>query len=282
MDRFVLITGASSGIGAACALELDRQGWRVFAGVRSEDAGRQLVRQASARLAPVALDVTQQDSIDAAAQHVREAVGPAGLAGLVNNAGIGVTGPLEFLPLAELRRQFEVNTFGPLAVAQAVLPLLRAARGRIVNMSSVSGRFAAPYLGPYAASKFALEALSDSLRVELRNSGIRIALVEPGCVATPIWGKAKADADRLLEQVPPELLDHYADDFAAVRAATEHAAAKAMPVEHVVRAVTHALTAARPRTRYVVGGEARVATFLMHYLPDRAHDWLMRRSFGLK
>jgi len=281
-ERAVLITGASTGIGAACALELDRRGWRVFAGIRDEQAGRRLAEGASARLLPVRLDVTERESIDAAVGTVRQAVGEAGLGGLVNNAGIGVTGPLEVLPLEKLRHQFEVNTFGPIAVAQAVLPMLRAGRGRIVNMSSVSGRFASPYLGPYAASKFALEALSDALRVELRHSGVRVALVEPGCVDTPIWGKSRAAADQLAAEAPSGALDHYQDDIAAVRAMSQRAAETAMPPERVVRAVVHALESPRPKTRYVVGGEARVATFLMGILPTRARDFLICRSVGLK
>jgi len=281
-ERAVLITGASTGIGAACALELDRRGWRVFAGIRDEQAGRRLAEGASARLLPVRLDVTERESIDAAVGTVRQAVGEAGLGGLVNNAGIGVTGPLEVLPLEKLRHQFEVNTFGPIAVAQAVLPMLRAGRGRIVNMSSVSGRFASPYLGPYAASKFALEALSDALRVELRHSGVRVALVEPGCVDTPIWGKSRAAADQLAAEAPSGALDHYQDDIAAVRAMSQRAAETAMPPERGVRAVVHALESPRPKTRYVVGGEARVATFLMGILPTRARDFLICRSVGLK
>jgi len=281
-ERAVLITGASTGIGAACALELDRRGWRVFAGIRDEQAGRRLAEGASARLLPVRLDVTERESIDAAVGTVRQAVGEAGLGGLVNNAGIGVTGPLEVLPLEKLRHQFEVNTFGPIAVAQAVLPMLRAGRGRIVNMSSVSGRFASPYLGPYAASKFALEALSDALRVELRHSGVRVALVEPGCVDTPIWGKSRAAADQRAAEAPSGALDHYQDDIAAVRAMSQRAAETAMPPERVVRAVVHALESPRPKTRYVVGGEARVATFLMGILPTRARDFLICRSVGLK
>ena len=161
----VVITGASTGIGKACALELDRRGFRVFAGVRSESAAQELQAQASARLTPVRIDVTDAASIAAAAETIARSVGDAGLAGLVNNAGIAVSGPLEIVPIDALRRQLEVNVIGPVAVTRSLLPLLRKARGRVVNMSSISGGVAAPYLGPYSASKFAMEAITDTLRL---------------------------------------------------------------------------------------------------------------------
>ena len=157
----IVITGASSGIGEACALYLDELGYRVFAGVRKPAAGEALKAKASKRLAPVILDVTDVASIDRAVETVKAAVGAAGLAGLVNNAGIGVGGPLEVVPLADLRKQFEVNVIGQVAVTQALLPLLRQGRGRIVNMGSIAGRATMPFMGPYSASKFALEALTD-------------------------------------------------------------------------------------------------------------------------
>ena len=280
-DSNVLITGASSGIGAACALELDRLGWRVFAGVRSQQDGRRLAEKASARLTPLGIDVTDPACIAEAARILAEAAGPAGLAGLVNNAGIAVAGPWELLPLDDLRRQLEVNVIGQVAVTQAFLPLIRAARGRIVFMGSVSGRVASPYIGPYAASKHALEALADSLRVELRPWGIRVSILEPGSVQTPIWGKARADADRLTRQMPPAGEGLYGDQIERIRVATERIAARGMPVERVVRAVVHALSARRPRTRYPLGGDTRRFLILSKFLPDRVRDWLLRRALGL-
>ncbi len=278
----VLITGASTGIGAACALELDRRGFRVFAGVRAEAAGQRLQQQASPRLIPVRVDVTDGPSIAAAAETIRAAVGESGLAGLVNNAGIAVAGPMEMVPLDLLRRQLEVNVVGQVAVIQAMLPLLRTARGRIVNMSSISGITAAPYLGPYSASKHALEAISDSLRVELRRWGISVSLVEPGSVNTPIWEKSRASAEELLERMPAEAESLYGEDFEAARQATARMAQTAMPVERVVRAVVHALTARRPKTRYPVGVDTRLVAAVWHLLGDRLHDWIMRRALGLK
>ncbi len=277
----VVVTGASTGIGKACALELDRRGFCVFAGVRSEEAAQRLRAEGSPRLAALQLDVTDAARIAATAAEVAEKVAGAGLAGLVNNAGICVAGPLEFVPLAELRRQFEVNVVGAMAVIQSMLPLLRTGGGRIVNISSVSGRVAAPYLGPYAASKYALEALSDALRSELRRWGISVSLVEPGTVDTPIWQKSRAASDVLAEQMQPEQYALYARDIEALHRSTDEMARRAMPVEKVVRAVTHALTSRRPRTRYPVGLDARLTMLLLRFLPDRARDRLVRRGLHL-
>jgi NAD(P)-dependent dehydrogenase (short-subunit alcohol dehydrogenase family) len=277
----VVITGSSTGIGAACALDLARRGFRVFAGVRSETDARRLQAEAIATLKPLSIDVTDAESIDGAAKSVADAVGHAGLAGLVNNAGIVVAGPLEILPIEQLRRQLEVNVIGHVAVTQAFLPLLRAARGRIVNVGSLNGSLAPPYLAPYAASKFALEALSDALRTELRNSGVAVSLIEPGAVETPIWEKSLAAADQLAEEVSPEALALYDADLDAMRAATRRLADAAMPVEKVVRAVVHALTARRPKTRYYMNLQTLLIFSPFRLVPDRIRDWLIRRGIGL-
>jgi len=277
----VVITGASTGIGAACAVELDRRGFRVFAGVRRDEDAARLQEQASERLVPVMLDVTDAEMIAAAAESAQRTVGDAGLAGLVNNAGIVVPGPLEVIPIDKLRLQFEVNVIGQIAVTRAFLPLLRAARGRVVNMSSISGRIASPYLGAYAASKFAMEALSDSLRLELRNFGIRVAVVEPGCVDTPIWKKSREAADQRAEDVPPELMELYQTDLDRMWAATQQYAEKALPVERVVRAVVHALCARRPKVRYPVDWRTGLSIFAMCRLPSRLRDRIMRRELRL-
>ncbi len=277
----VVITGASTGIGAACAVELDRRGFRVFAGVRRDEDAARLQEQASERLMPVMLDVTDADMIAAAAESVQRAVGDAGLAGLVNNAGIVVPGPLEVIPIDKLRLQFEINVIGQIAVTRAFLPLLRAARGRVVNMSSISGRIASPYLGPYAASKFAIEALSDSLRLELRNFGIRVAVVQPASTDTPIWKKSREAAAKGAEDAPSELMELYQTDLDKMRAAAEQYAKNALPVERVVCAVVHALCARRPKIRYPVGGQTRMASFVARFLPDRMRDRIMRRELRL-
>ncbi|MGO8689775.1 MAG: SDR family oxidoreductase [Thermoguttaceae bacterium] len=277
----IVITGASTGIGEACALALDARGWRVFAGVRSPSDAERLRGQASPRLAPVQLDVTDAASIAQAVGRVEEAVGEAGLAGLVNNAGIVVAGPLELLPIDMVRKQFEVNVIGQIAVTQAFLPLLRRARGRIVNMSSLNGRIAAPYLAPYAASKHALEAISDALRSELRAWGIEVSLVEPGSIATPIWDKSFAAADQLEAETAAEGLALYEADLAAVRKAGRLLAEGALPVDRVVRAVIHALTARRPKTRYPVGMETFLLFRAVKWVPDRLWDRFVRNSMGL-
>ena len=276
-----MITGASTGIGAACALHLDRLGWRVFAGVRRQADADTLRAQSSPRLTPISLDVTDTVSISTAASAVAGAVGQAGLAGLVNNAGIVVPGPIEFLPLTDLRRQLEINVVGQVAVTQAFLPLIRAGRGRIVNMGSISGRMATPFTGAYAASKFALEALTDALRLELAPWGISVSIVEPGAVATPIWEKSARTAEAMLGSVQPEALVLYAEAIEAVKRTAANAAKRAVDPVDVARIVEHALTAARPRTRYVVGREAKFRAAMALLVPDRVRDNLVAKAMGL-
>lgn len=281
-SRTVLVTGASTGIGEACAVELDRLGWRVFAGIRDPRAGERLAQRASARMVPVQLDVTDSDQIAAAARHIEEAVGPHGLDGLVNNAGVAVPGPLEALAIADVRRQLEINTVAPIAVTQAMLPMLRRASGRIVMMSSISGRLAPPYLGAYAMSKFALEAASDALRIELRRWRIHVSLVEPGSVVTPIWDKAKTTTMRLIDTLSPEMTELYGGEIRTFERLSDEFAAHGMPVSRVVAAVVHALAARRPKTRYPLGAQTRLSAAVFPFLPDRARDWIIRRQLGLR
>jgi NAD(P)-dependent dehydrogenase (short-subunit alcohol dehydrogenase family) len=276
----VVITGASSGIGEACALHLDRVGFEVFAGVRRELDAAALGAKASAPLRTLLIDVTDGASIASAADAVLETVGDRGLAGLVNNAGVVVPGPLEFLDLAELRRQLEVTVSGQIAVTQAFLGALRRARGRVVNIGSIGGRVAVPFLGPYNASKFALEALTDSLRLELHASGIEVSIVEPGSVATAIWEKGDASADTVVGALSAPARDLYGEAIAAFRATSDAFAARAIPPIRVARAVEHALTARRPKTRYVVGRDARGQALAKWLLSDRMLDRLMRWQMG--
>jgi NAD(P)-dependent dehydrogenase (short-subunit alcohol dehydrogenase family) len=272
--KSVVITGASSGIGKACALRLDETGVRVFAGVRSEEDGTSLRREASDRLTPLLLDVTVPESIEAARKTVAAAVDGGGLAGLVNNAGIYCGGPLEFTPLEEIREEFDVNFFGAIAVTQAFVPLLRGGSGRIVNISSVSGVFALPFLGPYAASKFALEAISDSWRVELRPWGIRVAVVEPGVVETPFLEKSLAILREKREKLPPEAHELYGPVFGlSERHKHKH---HAIPAERVAKAVEHALFSRRPKLRYLVGAEAKSVP-VFRAMPARFRDWLIAK-----
>jgi NAD(P)-dependent dehydrogenase (short-subunit alcohol dehydrogenase family) len=269
----VVVTGASTGIGEATALHLRQLGFDVLAGVRKEEDAERLQGQG---LRPLKLDVADSASIEAA----RSEVGDGPLAGLVNNAGIAVSGPLEFMPIDELRRQLEVNLVGQVAVTQAFLPGLRSARGRIVNVSSIGGRVALPLLGPYAASKFALEAVSDSLRRELRHC-VEVIVIEPGGVKTPIWQKGSSEADRMLEAMPEAGRQIYGDVIAAVRKETVKIERdRGLPPEAVAEVICKALTARRPKTRYLVGRDAKLRAALAKRLPDRAMDALIGRALS--
>ena len=278
MTRTVLITGCSSGIGEACALQLDRSGWMVFAGVRREADGVRLSRASSGSLVPILLDVTDAGSTSEAAQRVKERVGALGLQGLVNNAGIAGGGPLEYVKLDEFRHLFEVNVFGLLGVTQAFLPLLHQGRGRIVNIGSIAGKVTTPLLGPYCASKHAVEAMSDALRMELLQSGLYTSVVEPGVVATPIWDKA-AGGPSPFEQLPGEGMARYGRMGSALARMIKGAPKRAIPMSTVVGVVEHALTAKRPRPRYLVGRDARVRLILQTVLPRRWMDSLILRVF---
>jgi NAD(P)-dependent dehydrogenase (short-subunit alcohol dehydrogenase family) len=265
----VVVTGASSGIGEACALRLARSGRKVFAGVRNEVDAERLLAQG---VEPVMLDVTDLGSIEAAAERLEG----GSLHGLVNNAGTAVGMPLEFLPLTELRRQLEVNLIGQVAVTQALLPHLRAARGRIVNVGSVAGRSALPFLGAYAASKHALEAVTDALRIELQPFGIEVVIVEPGSIATPMWRKGAERFQRLMADMPDDLGTLYGARMAAFRRAAAAAAARGEPAENVAEVVERALTAKRPKTRYLVGRDA-YRRARVERLPDRLRDRVYER-----
>lgn len=274
-DKAVVITGASTGIGAACAIHLDRSGFLVFAGVRRMQDGTELRQRGSQRLIPLLLDVTDVESIRKAQVIVSDQVGRGGLYGIINNAGIAVVGPLEAVPIADLRRQLEVNLIGQVAVTQAFLPLIRKARGRVVMMGSIAGRTAMPLMGPYAASKFALEAITDALRLEVRQWGIQVSIVEPGAIATPIWEKSGRDATDLEAATRPELRDLYGALICSVRAIVRQAAERAIPAEVVAKSVENALTATRPKTRYLVGIDAKLRALMAKLLPDRISDQVL-------
>ena len=257
------MTGASSGIGEASALRLARNGWRVLAGVRKAGDAPEGTEE-------VLLDVTDEEQVRGAAARVDE------LHALVNNAGIAIASPLEAIPLDELRRQLEVNVVGQVAVTQALLPQLRRARGRVVFVGSIAGRSALPFLAAYAASKHALEAISDSLRMELSPWGIHVAVVEPGSIATPIWSKGAATAEEIQARVPESTLALYAERVAAFRRAAAAAGRRGQPVERVAEVVEHALTADRPKTRYLVGRDAKLRAGFER-LPDRWRDRVYER-----
>jgi NAD(P)-dependent dehydrogenase (short-subunit alcohol dehydrogenase family) len=267
----VVVTGASTGIGRETARRLAASGFRVFGTVRREEDAAGLRAEG---VEPVRLDVTDPASVAAARDAVLAALGEAPLAGLVNNAGVPAAGPLEFLPLEELRHVLAVNVVGVMAVTQAFLPALRRSGGRIVNMSSVSGRVAMPFVGAYAASKFALEALSDSLRRELLGSGVRVTLIEPGSVRTPIWDKVQAPGKLERYDGTP-----YAAAIPLVRQQALAGVEKGLPASAVAGAVLRALTARQPPARIPVV-KRRLRFRLIQLLPDWVLDWAARRALG--
>lgn len=286
-SNHVLITGASTGIGRACAIELARYGFKVFAGVRRDEDAKSIESEgiSQGKISAVKIDVTDASSITSAVKQMTEITGNDGLTGVVNNAGISVTGPVEFVSLDDWHRQFEINFFGVIAVTQATLPLLRLhvakhGRGsaRLVNMSSIAGRIAQPILGPYTASKFALESLTDSLRMELRSQGIQVCSVNPGAIDTPIWSKAQASVAAITSDHPARVL--YGDLIDGVTAAASHAHANAGPVSLVAKAVLACMTAKHPRTRYFVGKDAKSGAMAKRFIPDKIFDWILAKYFN--
>jgi NAD(P)-dependent dehydrogenase (short-subunit alcohol dehydrogenase family) len=278
--RVVVISGCSTGIGRASALRLDAAGWRVFAGVRKQEDAEGLAAEASDRLVPLILDVTDSASIDLARERI-EAEAPGGAHGLVNNAGVAVTGPLEFVPLDDFRRQLEVNLTGHLAMTQAVLPSLRRASGRVINVTSIGGVVATPFFGPYCASKFGLEALSDCLRVELRPWGIETVAIEPGSIATEIWKSGAKLFDDMRDRLPPQALELYGKAMEATARASADTGARGIPAEHAAEVVEKALTARRPRARYLIGRDARSMATGKRLLPAKVYDRLTARVLKL-
>lgn len=275
-DRFVLVTGASTGIGRETALQAAAAGFRVFAAARRPEDAADLGR---AGLLPLVLDVTDEGSLARALEQVGAAAGGDGLHALVNNAGIAVAGPLEHLPLAEVRAQFEVNVFGALRATQVFLPLLRRARGRVIMISSVSGKIVAPLLGPYCASKHALEALSDALRLELGPSGVQVVLIEPGPVQTPIWERTTKRAAALPATATSAAARDYGPLIATMQAYSETAAREGISAADCARPIVAALQARRPRTRIPVGRGVRGKLLLRRLLGDRAFDRILASTF---
>lgn len=276
-QKSVLITGASKGIGEACAVYFAKQGWRVFAGYRSKRDGYRIKQLGGKNLDVVKLDVTKEDQIKEAARLIEEQVGGKGLDGLVNNAGSAVGGILEYIPLDDLRWQLELNVIGQVAVTQAFLPLLRKAKGRIVNMSSISGIFSSPLVGPYSMSKFALEAFTDSLRRELMPWEIDVISVQPGSVATEIWETSMRRAEKIKKGLPKKAFKLYGK-IIEERLSKPINTKDMMPPQDVVDAVFDALTSEKPKTRYQVGKDTKQIKFLSRFMPDRFFDWMVERT----
>ena len=270
----VLVTGASTGIGEATVIHLKTLGFDTIGAVRKDDDAERLDGRG---IRTIRIDVTDAGQIAGA----RDELADTPLAGLVNNAGIAVAAPLEFLPVDKLRQQLEVNLIGQAAVTQAFLPALRQARGRIVNVSSIGGRVALPLVGAYNASKFGLEGLSDALRRELRPFGVEVILVEPGGVKTPIWTKSTQTADEMLEDVPADVRQLYGKLIEAVRTRTQKIARETgSDPSEVAAAIGTALTADRPKTRYLVGSDAKLRARMAKVLPDRVMDRMILRALG--
>lgn len=279
--KTILVTGASTGIGRASTLALLAEGFRVVAAVRSPQAAEELRSAASpasvSRLETPELDVTNAEQIHGVVARIDAIVGESGLWGLFNNAGISVSGPVEYVPIEGFRRQFEVNVIGQVAVTQACLPLLRKARGRILTTGSIAGFFAAPALAPYSMSKYAIESFNDALRRELRPFGIEVSLLEPGAIATEIWRKALKSSDETTRKPPVGMLETYGGLIEGLQRVAQNTARNASPVELVTRDVIHAFTARRPKTRYRMGSGAATRK-LISRLPDRWADALVAKG----
>lgn len=281
MRAVVVVTGASSGIGRACALELDRRGFKVFAGVRQPSDAEMLRQDASEALRTVHIDVTDSTSVSDMARVVTESMQGSTFCGLINNAGTTLPYPAEYLPPEYFRAQLEVNLVGPLRVTQALIPLLRRDRGRVVNVTSVAGKVGVPLMASYAASKHGFEGLSDVMRIELAESGIHVAVVEPGLIATDMGRKAVDRVEDTISALPEDGRVRYEHSLRAL-AASAASLTGGSPPSVVAAAVVHALTSGHPRTRYPVGKAARRMLLLRALLSDRQFDRIIRRLERLR
>ena len=280
-SKSVLVTGASSGIGRATALRLAAEGMTVFAACRKATDGEALQSAAKrGTLTPLLMDVTAPDSIQACRERIAASLN-GGLDGLVNNAGVGISGPMEALPLEAVRAIFEVNLFGQLAVIQAFLPLLLPRRGRIVNIGSVGAHIAIPFGGVLCGSKAAFESFSDALRLELHPLGLHVCIIEPGSISTPAVAKTLGGVEEAIARWPEAARARYGAMFRRFTARATAREEAGSPPEVVAEAILHALTATTPRTRYVVGKDARALSTLPRLLPDRLLDRIRLKMLGL-
>ncbi len=272
-NKAIVITGTSTGIGKACALHLDNLGFKVYAGVRKQTDGDNLKEEASCRLTPIILDVTDENSISKAVSIIEEETGGE-LWGLVNNAGIGRGGALEVTPVAEIRKLMEINVIGLMAVTQAFIPMLRRGKGRIINIGSTPSLLAFPGASAYSGSKFAVRAVTDSLRLELKPFGMSVILVAPGAVESEIWDKGKAYKEQLRKTVKPEIAQLYAPLIKFGVKLNEKV--KRIPASEVARVVAHALTSKRPKSCYIVGNDAKGAAKVAR-LPKGLLGWIITK-----
>jgi NAD(P)-dependent dehydrogenase (short-subunit alcohol dehydrogenase family) len=284
---FALVTGSSTGIGKACALHLAKNGFSVIAGVRKTEDAKNLESIGGANLVGIQLDIADSESIAAAAKKIAEMTGESGLAGIVNNAGIGVHGPVEFLSRDDWRRQFEVNVFGHADVTRALLPLVRKhvstrgmGSGRILFIGSIAGRVSMPIMAPYCASKHAIAAMASSLRMELRNQGIYVCLIEPGAIQSEIWRKGDEFGSTIPADDPARKF--YGDEIEAVLRTSRESAAGAIPADVVAKLVNVCLTSSRPPRRKTVGRDAMFAGILKRILPERMFDKVLLWALKIK
>jgi NAD(P)-dependent dehydrogenase (short-subunit alcohol dehydrogenase family) len=279
-QRAILITGTSTGIGRTAALELDKLEYQVFATVRNERDAESLREQASSNLLPILLDVTDEANILRAKEQISQIVGDAGLWGLVNNAAVAFTSPLEFAPIEKMRWLFAANFFGVLSITQKFLPLLRQANGRIVNISSTASLIVAPFHGPYSTAKLALNALTDALRLELRPLGVKASLIIYGSVRTPIWDKG-TQTESIVKNYPPEAWDLYGTNYRTLINYFRRMGKSGISSEEASHAIVHALSARHPKARYYVGTDAKLFNLFNYFLHGRLRDWVVMRMIGL-
>jgi NAD(P)-dependent dehydrogenase (short-subunit alcohol dehydrogenase family) len=282
-QKSVLVTGASTGIGWAISLELANRDWRVFSAVRKDTDAKKLREASSGKITPVIMDIVDYESVKKGAGEIEKMLGGAGLDALFNNAGISVQGPMEIIPIEMFEQQIRVNVFGHLFVTQTFLPLIRKAKGNIVFMSSESGRVTLPLVGPYSASKFALEAVANALRVELLHSGIKVSLVEAATIKTPMWEKIDTTTEKVIAAAPQQARDLYEAELETLIRIPRIQAGAGIPMEKVVGVIHRAMTEPRPKARYIVGWEAWAFIYSYAVMPTRIMDWItskMARSVG--
>lgn len=278
MSQSILITGASSGIGLHLAKRIaEDKKFKVFAGVRKADDQKMIEALKIRNLLPILIDVQKPETITKCVELLKN----ENLSALINNAGIAIASPLELLPIEDFQDQFDVNVTGLLRVTQACLPLLRETRGRIINIGSISGKVTTPLVGAYSASKHAVEAMSDAFRRELRSAGIRVSLIEPGMIRTPIWDKSKDRAFELIAKIPKHAQDIYRPMVNKLVKKLELNLKNAAETEDVYMAVKHALESPAPKTRYLVGRDAKIGNIVRH-LPDTWLDRLMATMGSVK
>ena len=284
-QELIVVTGASTGMGAATAKELARRGFHVLAGVRRDADADTLRAEGIEGLEPHILDITVDSDVTAIADRVARDPLRRPLRALINNAGIAINAPVETLPLTEWRRQFEVNLFGHIAMTQALLPSLLSSSGTVVNISSIGGKFALPTYGAYAGSKFALEAVSDALRREVSDAGIKVVVVEPGAVKTEMAARGIATAQGLKADMTATQLARYGDLAAAVAAQARSFTDTGVSAEHAAEVIAKAATASHPRTRYTIGRDAAILVRVTRVVSDRVLDRIIRlnlRTFAKK